>query len=435
MSPSPMPSELDRPPAAPAAPPRSVRKRLIATAIVHALVIVGGVGWAAVRYRAIDNEKTLPPLLPQPLSITPLYDDPRVVADDQLERVLWKLRPKLRGRNPKINNVDHALRFWGLEARFDDPLCLSGVEMREMLTDHRRLVDVWGDPDTNALAVNSLLVTTLHGVSTHVQKGHSTSSHVDHTVATLAEVGTPPDFPLITPDGETTFQAMLEHARRDFRLNQIEYEWSALVFALYMSDHPRWITREGQWIDFDRLAERIMRQDWTRGVCFGNHRLFTLAALVRVDDMRRAEGSPAILTSPARARIIDHLKQATELLVANQTEEGNWDGNWDGSPANFTTMTVARDRRILATGHALEWWAVAPEDVHPPREVIVRAGQWLVREIDGMSDAQIRSGYTFLTHAGRSLALWRSRSPAEVVAHMSPANREAAEASEKPAQP
>lgn len=415
--------------------PSSTRMRLIVTTIIHGLVIAGGVAWAAVRYRSMEHEKALPPLNSEPLVITPLYDDPRVISDDDLERVLWKLRPKLRGRNPKINNVDHALRFWGLEAKFDDPECLSGLEMQQMLTDHRRLVDVWGDPDTNTLAVNSLLVTTLYGVSTHVQKGHSTSSHVDHTVATLAEVGTQPDFPLITPDGETTFQAMLEHARRDFRLNQVEYEWSALVFALYMPNNRRWMTKEGQWIDFDRLADRIMRQDWTRGVCFGNHRLFTLAALVRADDMQRGAGHPSIfMDSASRTRIIEHLKRATELLVTNQRDDGSWDPNWDGSPPNDRLPGSARDRRILPTGHALEWWAIAPEEVLPPREVVVRAGQWLVREIESMTDAEIRNGYTFLTHAGRALALWRSRPPADVIAKMSAENRAAAEASEKRSQ-
>ncbi|MEX0704135.1 MAG: hypothetical protein WD069_18695 [Planctomycetales bacterium] len=395
---------IDSPPAATTAPPRPLHRRFVVTAIVHLLVIAGGVGWAAYRYRESESEKALPPLRTEPLSITPLYDDPQVVSDAELERVLWKLRPQLRGPNPKINNVDHALRFWGLEATFADPGCLSGVEMREMLTDHRRLAEVW-EP-----GANSLLISTLHGVGTRVQQGHSTSSHVDHTVATLAEVGTPPDFPLITPDGETTFQAMLDHARGDFRLNQVEYEWSALVFALYMPYDRRWVTQEGQWIDFDHLAARIMRQEWTRGVCFGNHRLFTLAALLRVDEMQ------PILGSPARSRIVEHLRQATELLVANQREEGSWEGNWDGTPSASPSTMAAQDRRILATGHALEWWAIAPAEVQPPREVVIRAGQWLVKEIDGMSEPEIRAGYTFLTHAGRALALWRNRRPAEVVA-------------------
>ena len=35
------------------------------------------------------------------------------------------------------------------------------------------------------------------------------------------------------------------------------------------------------------------------------------------------------------------------------------------------------------------------------------AGQWLVRTIDELSEEDVVEYYTFLTHAGRSLALWR----------------------------
>ena len=80
-----------------------------------------------------------------------------------------------------------------------------------------------------------------------------------------------------------------------------------------------------------------------------------------------------------------------------------------------------RSRKILATGHALEWWAFAPESVHPPRETMVKAGQWLVKTVDEMSDRDIASSYTFLSHAGRSLALWRGKFPAQ--AYQPPASK------------
>jgi hypothetical protein len=56
---------------------------------------------------------------------------------------------------------------------------------------------------------------------------------------------------------------------------------------------------------------------------------------------------------------------------------------------------------------------MAPEQVHPPRETVVRAAQWLVRTIEGMDAKQIEDNYTFLTHAVRALALWRGCFPAE----------------------
>lgn len=390
-------------------PPPALSSRTIAFAVAHALLILGVLSWAAVRMRAMEQDKQLPPLRTEPLVITPLYDDPDVISDDQLQQVLWKLRPRLRGPNPKVNYVDHALRFWGVEAEFDDPMCLSGVEMRNLLTDHRQLAAAWEDHG------NSLLFNTVYGVGLRVAQGGTTASHVDHTTATLAEVGTPLDFPLITPEGETSFESLLEHARRDFRLNQTEYEWSALVFALYMPTDQAWLTREGQWISFDRLAERIMRQDWIQGVCAGNHRLFTLAALVRI----HREHQP-LFSEAMHEQVIAHLKQATAVLVAHQAEAGYWDLNWDGTPMSSLSVATSYNSRGLVTGHALEWWAIAPEEVQPPREVVIRAAHWLAQTILEMPDSQIRKNFPFLTHAGRALALWRSRRPAEVV-HSAPA--------------
>jgi hypothetical protein len=51
---------------------------------------------------------------------------------------------------------------------------------------------------------------------------------------------------------------------------------------------------------------------------------------------------------------------------------------------------------------------MVPDEFHPPREVLIRAGQWLAKEIDGMDSPAIEKNYTFLSHAGRALRLWRS---------------------------
>jgi hypothetical protein len=69
--------------------------------------------------------------------------------------------------------------------------------------------------------------------------------------------------------------------------------------------------------------------------------------------------------------------------------------------------------RLLVTGHVMEWWALSPSEILPPDEVVVKAGQWLCRSIGDLSPGQIKANYTFLSHAGHALSLWRNRSPAE----------------------
>ena len=348
-----------------------------------------------------QTRPSLPEFSNRPLTIAPQYDLPQVITDEQLATVLHRLRPRLRHEQPKINHVDHALRFWGPEATFDDPKCLSGAEMQQILTDHQAFGAAWGDKTRPFLSISET------GVVVRTQQDAATASHVDHTLATLAEIGTPLDHPVATASGPATVSDLLQHALRDFRLNQQEYEWTALAAALYAPTSRAWISREGERITFDRLAERLMRQHCVQGVCFGNHRLYTLTILLRVDDEKQI-----FENADTRQAIIDHLADMTRRLIASQSEAGYWDQNWyDGSAPVKKSQFDATARRLLATGHALEWWAMAPAELLPPREVLVRAGQWLTKEVEKMSEATIVDNYTFLTHVGRALCLWRNDYP------------------------
>jgi len=312
----------------------------------------------------------------------------------------------LNGSKSKINNVDHALRCWGIDAEFKDFTFLSGKALRDLLLDHRKFAAVWGE------RTPWLWTDTGSGLRAKVNEGPNTSSHVDHTLAVLAEVGTPLDYPVVTRAGETEMRVILEQSLRDFSLNQIEYEWSALAFALYLEPTDHWYTREVQKISFDDLAERIMRQPLPQGVCYGNHRMHALVMMLRVDEQTK------IFSAAQREHILDYLRGVTRQFVANQHADGYWNRNWAGPSDDSSSAgdppSGTLTGRILATGHVLEWWALAPSEVHPPREVIVRAGQWLCRTVEEMSPSEVEGNYTFLTHAGRSLALWRHRTPAEV---------------------
>ncbi len=377
--------------------------RAVVWLVCHAIILGGGLTWAALRHQQLEDAKALPAAQTNPPVVAPRYNVPEIVSDDQLQRVLHKLRPRLRHHNPQVNHLDHALRFWGVEAQFNDPECYSGQELRDVLLDYRLFSKAWEK------GTKPLMVKTSYGVRPRLQTGPATASHVDHTLACLAETGTPLDYPVLTgpgAGGQRTVNDLYQSAIKSFSLNQVEYEWSTLTFALYSPTNRSWFTTEGQRISFDDLANRIMRQKLTQGVCSGNHRLHTLAILLRLHEQQ------PLLSEAMREQIIGHLNSVTRQLVAHQAADGCWDLNWDGSKLENETQP-ARTRQILATGHALEWWAFAPETVHPPRESLVKAGQWLVNTIDGMTDREIATSYTFLSHAGRSLALWRGKFPAQ----------------------
>ncbi len=368
---------------------------------LQCLVLVVIVGAPVVRSQQMDNKRRLPDVRNNPIEILPEYDDPQVVADEQLVKLLSRLSPKFANPRPKINHVDHALRFWGIDAEFESTECLSGRQMQRMLINHSSFAEAWGE------RARPLLVNGDYGIAVRTALGPATASHVDHTLASLAEIGTPLDYPIETSAGTTTLKEMFEQAMLSFRLNQQEYEWTVLSLLLYAKSDAAWYTREGQQVSFDSLAVRAMRQPYSQGVCYGNHRLFTLVMMLRVNQ------EIPILREETERAISNFLTSATDRLIASQHADGYWDETWaaDAWPLEETADEQVLSHRLLATGHALEWWAMAPEPLLPPREVIVRASQWLLSQVDSMTDEQIAANYTFLSHAGRALALWRGQIP------------------------
>lgn len=342
----------------------------------------------------------------RPRTITTNVNLPEAIDDEQLTRVLTAMRPRFRTGQPKINHVDHALRCWGLPAEFDDGESLSGEEMRRLLVDYNRFVDVYG------ATTPPLMQSSESGIRVLVQKGEASSSHVDHTLATLAEIGTPIDFPLALKDREATYGELLEGALGRFHLDQQEYEWTALAYYLFAENPERpFQAEDGRVVSMDDLAARLMRQTLDQGVCYGNHRLYTLAVLERGHREAIAAGEPGLFSEGIHDRIVEHLQRATATLVASQTPEGYWEVNGLAPHRELDEELSVEGRRILMTGHALEFWAVASPEIKPHREPVVRAAQWLVRQIDSMPEASIQTNYTFLTHACRALCLWRGEEP------------------------
>lgn len=381
--------------------------------ILLQLALVAGVAvWAGVRLRAFDAARALPPLRARPLEVRPLYDDPGIAGDAEVRGVLRRLGLRFKRQGTTIGHVEHALRLWGAAASFPDPKIMPGQKMRQLLTSN--LYFQWTYVGHQA----PLLIDLGPGVRVRALEGPASSPHADHTMGSLAEIGTPLDFPVITPEREITFRAILEQSLRDFSLNQAEPEWSALTYALFLPPAHRWITSEGQEMSFDRMAGRLMREEPSEGVCSGNHRLHALVVFLRVDDQMAAEGKERILSPGGRQRIVDYLRGITATYVRHQHANGFWNGKWPtAKPPGSEPADADGDRlsdRLIVTGHVLEWWSLAPEEIQPPRPVKVAAGQWLAQTVHRLSEAEVEGYFTFLSHVGRALAQWRGVVPSEI---------------------
>ena len=379
-------------------------------------VLVAGVAMAAWQIKAANSVAKLPrensprhyrPVadLPRttPLVIAPLYDDPEVVSDEELAGVLAQIRPVFPPERMKPNFVEHALRAWSVRATFADPRALSGVQLKDFLVDHGRYLASWGD------SVEPLLQDRKDGVVVRWGKEDGASVHHDHWLASLTEAGVSLHEPVFTASQRSqTIADVLEQALADFRLDEVEVEWSALAFGLWITPQKEWTTRTGRKISFDLLAERLMRGHKRFGVCSGTHRIYTLMSLVRLDDEQH------ILSAARREEILDHLRMVRDLISVCQFEDGHWPSNWSvGAAALEHPVDDELFKQVISTGHHLEWLAIAPEELHPPREQILKAADWVIGVTLSQTPDDLGQRYTFFSHVGNALALWRKTHPAE----------------------
>lgn len=340
----------------------------------------------------------------RPFAVEPYYDDPSVVSDEELRDVLAKVRPRFAAQRLQPNYVEHALRAWGPSIRFHDPEIMDGPEMVLFLTDYGRHLASWGE------RARPLLVERPEGIGINWGKRPGESVHHDHWLACLTEAGLPLETPIFGPNrrGDTLNDA-LQEALRDFDPSERETEWSVMAFGFWLPpDHNSWTNREGRRIDFDLLAETLMRGASRLGVCGGTHRVYSLMVLLRLDDDHQ------LLSPSMREQVYEHLRGVRDAISLSQHPGGEWGTDWpNGAAAYASPLREPAYRQVIATGHHLEWLAIAYPDLQPDREVVQKAARWLVQTVRDIPQDELMSQYTFFSHVGNALALWRKTHPAE----------------------
>ncbi len=337
----------------------------------------------------------------------PAFDVPDLVSNEQLRAVLLRLQPRFRDKERNVNFIEHALRVWKHDSTFDDPQCLSGAEMVEILTHHPSYSSAYTS-ETPPLISDTPEKLDLRVAGKNAKFGKSASRHHDHWLACLAESGIGLDHKIQTVRREIYLRDLLVQAIQDFRLDDREYEWSAMIFAYFMPDQKMWTNDMERRMKFDLIAKRLMRANDRLGVCNGTHRLYALALLVQLHQQNQ------VLSPDLFDRVCARLKSVSNTLVASQEDNGGWNRRWsEGENARDGKDTSTTVDKILVTGHQLEWLSICPQEIQPPRENLVRAGQWLVDAVCESSNETIAEHYTFYSHVVGALSNWRSIRPAQ----------------------
>jgi hypothetical protein len=369
------------------------------------ILIVAVVAYRVIVIRPEGSAIVLP--RNEPLVIGPRFADERVVTDEQLAAVLARVVPPANPVN--TNNFVHALRLWGVAADFGDPKIPTGQELREYFLDDAVFRRFAGDA-APPLFYQGRVGIEVRGYDDRPTDQTTSSFHTDDLVATLAETGTPLDTPLQLRDGQATVKDLLTTALARFHMDQLEYEWTAIAYARYVFPQREWRNKFGEKITVDSLVNEIVSHPPQLGPCNGLHRLEALAVLNRADEELHA------LPAKTKLKLLISMKRATSALVEAQSPEGFWTREWPrGAAAAKVTKENAPSLhdKLLVTGHHLEWLALAPEEVQPPRETVIRAAQWLARTLVEMDETELLGAYGPYTHAARSLCLWRGVEPYE----------------------
>lgn len=363
---------------------------------------------ALLAYRLVAGGPSQPAIvLPrnEPLVIAPRFDDPRVVTDEQLAAVLDRVKPPAE---PIVtNNFVHALRLWGTDADFGDSKIPTGRQLRDYFLDDAAFRHLAGDkaPPLFYRGLNGIEVRSFDD---RITDRATSSHHADDLLATLAESSIPLDTTMHLRDSQAKVSELLETSLSRFHLDQLEYEWTAIAYARYVFPQREWRNKFGQRIDVDQLVDEIISQAPDLGPCNGLHRLEALAVLNRADEQVHA------LSRRTKLKVLLYMKRASMLLAEAQTADGYWTRQWPQGKAAASPDTKQGPTlhdKLLVTGHHLEWLALAPDEVQPPRETIVRAGQWLARTLVEMDQKQLIEAYGPYSHAARALCLWRSKEP------------------------
>jgi hypothetical protein len=335
-----------------------------------------------------------------PWVVQPRHNEPRVATDEQLREVLIRVRPPIDPIN--ANHFIHALRLWGPEATFDDPRLPSGAEMRDFFLQDE-VFRKWAGNDKPPLFIRADDGVRTRDFDENFDQRFTSSYHNDDFLATFAESGLSLDTPMQLRDGPATVREFLTATMKRFHADRYEFEWSVISYLRYLYPLTEFENKFGEKLTASQLVQMCLNGKPGSGPCRGQHRYEALVVLLAID-----EQSPG-LSPQGRQAVIEHLKKASANLVASQSPAGFWTAKWIDGAAGQGDDKASMDEKILVTGHALEWLALAPEEALPPRENIVRAGQWIVQAINEVDEKTLVERYGPNSHAVRALCLWRGK--------------------------
>jgi hypothetical protein len=388
---------------------------------------------AAVSSTVVDSVVLAEPRS-EPLRIEPLIPEVSLGRDwesiDTLSKRVWP------GANDWLSRVVHGLVVFEPTCEPPDSNSPTWNEMRSVLLDT--------NVNKNWFGGQVSLVQTREGlrfISTS-DPVPAASAHIDQCLAVLGGIGVSLDHPLYTPVGRGTLRNVLEDSVANFQLD-VEVEWTAIAYTLYLPPQRSWQNKIGERFDFDMLATEIMSRSFADAPCKGTHGLYALTLMIRAHQLE------PILSESCHQLVKTYLRNCVDAVGRKQLENGAFPGEWyadiihqlwywdivQQSENNFSEevgemrdlyvnsrlddgATVATERSgseedrgvdtpslVQATGHHLEWMIMLPKEMQPDSAVFQRAAAYAFASLEQATDQQLQRDHCPYSHAARMLRL------------------------------
>lgn len=307
-------------------------------------------------------------------------------------------------KDPTLSDVLHGLHLFGGDLRIPaGEGSEKTIRAVDLLLDSKQGKSVFGMPTLCATRYGARFF--IHNPVRLGTNQNAVEAHPGQALSVLAELGIPLSQPIRLPGNrQATLQVVLDDLIANFVLEG-EIYWDAVALALYVPPARAWKNKFGKEFTFDALAEELLARPIMDSSCAGTHRLIALTILLRVD------GEEGVLAPEVRSRIRSHLNLVAKTLTASQRGDGSWLINWaDYLPGAKPSQSWGRENvtgAMIATGHHLEWLMLLPEEMRPPRQVYVKAAQWLLATALRQSKniQWLRSRYCPATHAARTVKM------------------------------
>jgi len=277
-----------------------------------------------------------------------------------------------------VNAVDYVLA-----GGFVDGLVLRSGDLFD--------ADVVGDAESNAKDTRGIRADLNPG--TKLGQGHR-----DQWLAYLAACELPEDQIVQTIDGPRRLSNWLRQIEWDVPMNfEREYSWTLMSLVPYRTSDHRWTARDGQDYSIESLLKSEVAMLSPSSACGGSHRLTAIAIAVKA---RRDEGKPMTGTWADAALLIE---TAMEQAIEFRSVDGTFSSQYFERPGRSLDLAV----NIGATGHTLEFFAVAAPDELLATEAITRAANRLCEMLEQTATIDLECGALY--HAISGLQIYRRR--------------------------